>query len=638
MFSQRQNHGGKMKTYLYKIFSGILIAIYLSSVALSGVVSATPSQTRDRQSPPAKHEPKHGINPETGKLSFIGNGDPIYVPGVSDVKGMSPQDRAQGMANAYGKEFGLKHPSQELKLLKSQKDGNGNDVARFQQMYKGTPVIAGEMIVNTNANGELLSISGEVSSDLTLDKKPAVKSQEALRTALDEIAKLHKDDAKQLTSTDPELWIFDESLLTASTRPVELVWRMEVTAKDTMQPIREMVLVNAHTGGMSWHINQVDTEEYSRQEVSQPASATELISPFASASQIQYVDLVVDEARGKLYGADKAGNKIDVIDISDLSVVSSFALVSGALPTGIDLSPDGNELAIAQSGLSRVKFINLIDGTMSETPTALNGSNTKVTDVIYGRAGILYALSSNGLHVIDTTVAPHTEDGTQYIVGNSSSYSERFGAISSDKNTLYYVTGTCCTGYNKLGKFDVSAELSKPTELGYTYLYNSGFKTNIRLSLADNNTLFTSFGTVYNVSDLTPKAKNGQSMSPVIAIPDRDFYASIYDNTSITDTLYFFDKQTSYKVSGLSTNAGIPGAMAATSDGNTLFVSSTGGMSKFNIGMTPPGESIGLPQSLKQYRDFAFDMPRGVIYGTDASNRVDVISQNKGSVLNSYLL
>jgi len=129
-------------------------------------------------------------------------------------------------------------------------------------------------------------------------------------------------------------------------------------------------------------------------------------TPTVTASQVQYVDLVVDEARGKLYGADKAGSKIDVIDVNDLSITSSHTLASGALPTGIDLSPDGNELAIAQSGLDRVKFINLTNGTISELSSALSGSSTKVTDVIYGRSGILYALSNNGLHVIDRLSFP----------------------------------------------------------------------------------------------------------------------------------------------------------------------------------------------------------------------------------------
>ncbi|HKY54410.1 MAG TPA: hypothetical protein VJM08_08900, partial [Anaerolineales bacterium] len=616
-----------------RILSGILVAVYLCTVVLPQAVFAMPEQNSQQQFPAAKHEPKRGRNPETGKVSFIGGGDPIFVPGVSDVEGLSPEERARGMANAYGEEFGLKNPSKELKVLKSKKDGNGKDVVHFQQVYEGVPIFAGELIVNMNVEGELLSISGEVASDLTLDTKPAIKAQEARKTALTEIATLHNIDESELTATDPELWIFDESILTTSTRPVELVWRLEITAKDAIQPIREMVLVNAQTEELSFHINQVDTHERTRSEMTQPISNSEQAASLMVSSPIQYVDLIADEVRGKLYAADKTGNKIDVIDMNDLSITSSYVLTAGALPTGIDLRPDGNELAVAQSGLDRVKFINLTDGTMSEMSSPLSGLNTKAFDVLYGRPGILYALSTNGIHTINTST--HAEDTSQFVSGVSD---EKFGAITSDKNTLFYVTGTCCSGYNHLHKFNVSAGLAQPLELGYTYLHNSGYKRNIRLSLADDNTLITSFGTIYNVSDLTPKAKNGQVMSPAISLPRRDFYATVYDNTSGIDSLYFFDKESSYKVSTLNTVSGAPGAMATTSNGNVLFVSSTGGMAKYDIGLTPPGTPVSLPQSLTQYRDFAFDMPRGVIYGTDASGRIDVIDQNAGYVLDSYLL
>jgi Zn-dependent metalloprotease len=270
------------------------VAVYVSSLVLPGAVHATPQPLGPEQFPAAKDEPKRGINPETGKLSFIGAGDPIFVPGVSDVQGLPPQERALRMAKAYGKEFGLQNPSRELKLSKSQKDHNQKDAVRFQQVYQGVPVLAGEMTVNMNAKGELLSIGGEVASDLTLDTKPAIKAPEARKTALAEIAKLYNISDAELISTDPELWIFDESLLTASTRPVELVWRMQVTAKDAIQPIRELVLVNAQTGVISFHINQVDTET-ARLGTAQTEAKSPQSLPPAAASQVPYVDLVVDE-------------------------------------------------------------------------------------------------------------------------------------------------------------------------------------------------------------------------------------------------------------------------------------------------------------------------------------------------------
>src|ERR1044071_9476312 len=146
-----------MKVRFDKVFIAAFLAVYISSIALSSVVLARPVEAKEALVL-VNHEPKKGINPETGIVSFI--------------------------ANVYGKEFGLKNPSQELKLQKLDKDNSGNDIARYQQLYRGVPVIAGEMIVNMNSNGELLSISGEVSPDLVLDTKPRIKAQEALKVAL----------------------------------------------------------------------------------------------------------------------------------------------------------------------------------------------------------------------------------------------------------------------------------------------------------------------------------------------------------------------------------------------------------------------------------------------------------------------
>ncbi len=73
------------------------------------------------------------------------------------------------------------------------------------------------------------------------------------------MAKWYGMTPEDFTSTEPELWIYDESLLQPSTRPAELTWRIEVTPKDGGMPVRELVLVNAQRGGISLHFNQVDT-------------------------------------------------------------------------------------------------------------------------------------------------------------------------------------------------------------------------------------------------------------------------------------------------------------------------------------------------------------------------------------------
>ena len=614
------NQRGTMKKRLYKIFSGILIAIYLSSMILSGAVLATPQQTGNNQFQATRHEPKRGINPETGKLSFIGGGDPIFVPGVSDVKDMPPQARAQGMADAYGKEFGLRNPSQELKLLKLQKDNNGKDLVRYQQVYKGVSVIAGEMIVNMNSNGELLSISGEVSSDLTLDTKPAIKAQEAHSAALAEIEKLYKLDEKSLTATEPELWIFDESLLTASTRPVELVWRMEVTAKNATQPIREMVLVNAQTGNISFHINQRDTDAHAqdpRELLSSPieSSAVNTTNPQQTLTTWPvYFDIDLDQARGWIYGSDSTGNKIDVVSMSTLALVKSFVLVNGANPTGIALSPDGSELAVAENGASSVLFLNPDTGqTIASVIPNTNYSNAP-WDVIYGRLGRLYASGSSDyyIHVIDTVT---------HIEVSRSSFASDLSvprlAISSDKNWLY--ASRSSGSPMKLLKFDVSTDtISMSTSTPHT----SGFSASTYILDTVDNLIFTNTGQIWT-ADLKANIGTTGASGQVAYIPSHN---SIAIASSDTNSVVFASTQNFYTLSTYPLQ-GLMGPIVSQADGSKLFVSTSNGINSIDLSNFPPGTPGTLPAGSLPYSDLVLDEPRGVLYGSNSTgHKIDVIS------------
>src|SRR6185503_5504897 len=154
---------------------------------------------------------------------------------------------------------GLKNPERELSEIKTKHSDDGRMSVRYQQNYEGVPVMAGELIVNTNANGDLYSMNGEVSPDLSLQTQPTIDSAQARGSALQAAAKWYQKTPEDFFATEPELWIFDESLLNSSTRPVELVWRMEVTSTDNSLPLRELVLINAQRGDISLHFNQVDT-------------------------------------------------------------------------------------------------------------------------------------------------------------------------------------------------------------------------------------------------------------------------------------------------------------------------------------------------------------------------------------------
>jgi bacillolysin len=205
---------------------------------------------------------KRQINPQTGKLSFIGpeNGHSLSASQALGITSFArPADLALALAERFGPEFGLKNPERDLSQMKIHDAENGRKSVRYQQYYQGIPVMGGELIVNTDENGDLYSMNGEVSTDLSLFTQPTIDPEQARQSALRAVAKWYQKTTEDFVASEPELWIYDESLLRSSTRPAELVWRMEVTPKDKGMPVRELVLVNTQRGSLSLHFNEIDT-------------------------------------------------------------------------------------------------------------------------------------------------------------------------------------------------------------------------------------------------------------------------------------------------------------------------------------------------------------------------------------------
>jgi Zn-dependent metalloprotease/uncharacterized protein YcfL len=617
-----------MKPRLQKIFSGILIAVFISSLAITQAVFATPPQARNPYAPVTQHEPRRGINPETGKVSFIGAGEPVLIAGISDINNLPAPERAMEMAKVYGKEFGLKNPSQELKLLRSKKDENGKDIVHFQQMYQGVPILGGEMIVNMSTNGDLLSISGEVSSDLTLNTNPAVKAQEARKTALTEIARLNEVNETDLMSSEPELRIFDESLLTASTRPVELVWQMEVTARDPTQPIREMVLVNAQTDEISFHVNQVHTQSGDRKQVPFSAVESDLFQEPLAAWPL-YFDMELDEVRGWIYGSDSTGNKIDVISMSTFALVKSFVLVNGANPKGIALSPDGSELAIAQNGASSILFLNPDTGGTIASVVPNTGSLNKPWDVIYGRTGRLYSSGNPGasgmdyIHVINTVT--HTEIARSALGMRDAP----LFAISPDGNWLYVNSIGSPT---HLYKFDVSTDVIN----SYTKTAHlANFTGRDYILDPVNDLIFTNTGQVWT-TDLKAKIGETDVLGQLTSIPNRDAVAI----ATSSNTIIFASAEDFYSLSTyeLPVPATI-GELVARADGSTLYANTSNGIVAVDLSAFPPGQPASYPEGSLPYFDLVLDEAHGVLYGSNTNgHRIDVISTSTLQVIDQIRL
>ncbi len=228
----------------------LLTVFFIISMGLQGIQPAAAQQGKGT---------RRVVNPQTGKLSFLGAdpSDPILVP-EARARGLGQEARSRAMLAPYAAEFGLRAPTQELKLASTKRPG-GRQSTRFQQLHRGIPVMAGELIVNGDEQGGLLSISGEIAPDLDVDVQATMSSGAARNAGLEAVAKWTQRAPQDLRTTEPELWIYDSRLLEPDGMPPALVWRMDVTAVDPSVPLRELVLVDAQRGSIRLHFNQVDT-------------------------------------------------------------------------------------------------------------------------------------------------------------------------------------------------------------------------------------------------------------------------------------------------------------------------------------------------------------------------------------------
>jgi hypothetical protein len=352
--------------------------------------------------------------------------------------------------------------------------------------------------------------------------------------------------------------------------------------------------------------------------------------PTPSPTPVIYFDMMLDEARGWIYGSDSTGNKIDVISTTTRELVKSFTLVNGATPKGIALSPDGSELAVAQNGSSSILFINPDTGATIATVIP-NVPNSRLPwDVVYGRNGRLYSSGNPGgggidyIHVINT--ATHTEISRSSLIVGSTPYL----AISSDKNSLFV---------NEVGSPNHLYKLNVSTDTLVTLLSAddnpvNGFSANYLL-LTDNSRLFTETGQVWS-SDSAAKLGSLGVSGYLVEIPGQNMVAVI---SKTTPGLVTFVKTTDYYPASTYTivSAGTAGPGVASSDGTKLYVNTLAGMKVIDLNTLVP-VSATHPTPVV-YFEMALDEARGWIYGSDSTgNKIDVISTTTRELVKSFTL
>lgn len=193
----------------------------------------------------------------TEQLNFLSAsaGKPLSIPGLK--QGDTPAVTAMQALQNYGKLFGLGDPVIDLKQKSIQQDSLNRTSLRYQQNYKGIPVIGGEIYVNLGKGNSLLSINGEISAKLSLSTQPTINAQQATEVALAVVTKWYDVPATDLTVSKARLSIYDPQLIGPDTTPASLVWQMAVSSTK-QQPIREWILIDAQRGHVALHFNRID--------------------------------------------------------------------------------------------------------------------------------------------------------------------------------------------------------------------------------------------------------------------------------------------------------------------------------------------------------------------------------------------
>ena len=197
---------------------------------------------------------------QTGLVNFIG-GTAVH-PVVQMASGTAAGDAraaAAGMLQQYGALFGLGDPASEVVVTREVKSKSGRAAVRYQQLYQGVPIVGGELIVNLDKAGNLLSIGGKTisSRSLALATMPTVSPSAAQTTAIQAVAKWQHMAPSNLVASDPVLSVYDPRLLTQRSGPVALVWKIKVSTAG-LAPVREFVLVNARKPDVvTLHFNEI---------------------------------------------------------------------------------------------------------------------------------------------------------------------------------------------------------------------------------------------------------------------------------------------------------------------------------------------------------------------------------------------
>lgn len=193
-------------------------------------------------------------DPVTGAVTFVGTeaGRPLASPTEADA---GPEAAAGAFVGEFATLFGAASQT-ELERVDVVATEGGVTSVKYQQTIADVPVMSGELRVLVDGAGDVLAVMGELQPGAsTVDTNPTVTADGAAAEAVTAVAKAYDAEAGSFTTTTPEPWIYAPDLLGGpSVGPPRLVWRLDVRGGTDVD---ELVLIDADTGGVALHFNQV---------------------------------------------------------------------------------------------------------------------------------------------------------------------------------------------------------------------------------------------------------------------------------------------------------------------------------------------------------------------------------------------
>jgi bacillolysin len=273
---------------------------------------------------------------QTGLIRFLGTTPNLPVENRIEAsanirKEIVAEEAATQFLERQGAVFGILNPHEELVLKKVWQSKAGVHFVRFQQQYQNIPVLAGEINIQMDQMGNIISVNGEILPDINLNTEPSVSTELAVLLAIEYASKEIGVSVDELVSSEADLWIYSPALISSTSGETKLVWSINLF--DRNQEIMHItVFINAHSGKFEFAIDQ--RRKAFSYEVWDAQETNSFGVKVCEANPIECGSTESDERKAALYSKDVYDffwnyHGIDSIDNDGMPLISVVRYGSG---------------------------------------------------------------------------------------------------------------------------------------------------------------------------------------------------------------------------------------------------------------------------------------------------------------------